>query len=125
MTVLGMYSEFREKFPSVTEKVDLQHIDYWGSLDSEQCYCWFESLAKTINSDMAKGEDPNTYTEIFEFLRSAYLKENDSVKNCIDVSFTENLFWEISVEKAEPFWLVFPDLLKGLYVAFHNRTPAA
>lgn len=123
MSVLEMYNEFREKFPKTTEKTDNEHIKFWGDIDPDFCYSWFESLAKTINLDMAKEVDPNEYKEVFEFLRSRFLQGDEKMKDCIDVSFTENLFWKIPFEKAQPYWTIFPDLLKGLYVNFHKRTP--
>lgn len=124
MSVLKMYSEFRTEFPNIATKADEIHIEFWGSLDPEYTYSWFESLAKALNREMRNGVEATTYKGVFEYFRKAYLFGGDEAKNCIDVSFTENLFWRVQPEKAIEYWSILPDLLKGLYVNFHNRTPA-
>ena len=124
MSVLEMYNEFRSEFPNIATKADEIHIKFWGSLDPEYTYSWFESLAKALNREMHNREEATTYTAVCEYFRKAYLFGDDEAKNCIDVSFTENLFWRVEPEKAKGYWSIFPDLLKDLYVNFHNRPPA-
>ncbi|WP_459874025.1 DUF7674 family protein [Endothiovibrio diazotrophicus] len=45
------------------------------------------------------------------------------VRNCIDVAFTENLFWQVKEENATPHWELLPSNLRDLHVGFHGRTP--
>jgi hypothetical protein len=123
MSVLDMYNDFRVKFPEITKKADEEHIISWGEIDPDFAYSWFESLAKAINQKMHKGAPAKEYKDVFEFLRKQYLFGDDKVKDCIDVSFTENLFWQVQPSKAKNYWLLFPDLLKDLYVNFHRRKP--
>ena len=119
-----MYNEFRAKFPETTEKVDKEFIRLWFELDPKLSYSWFESLANALNNEMNKSVPVSQYTAIYEFIRSNYLNGDKEVKNCIDVAFTENLFWQIKPEKAKPYWDSFPDVLKDLYIDFHNKKPA-
>ena len=60
---------------------------------------------------------------LFSFLVAAYEQGSEEVKSCIDVSFTENLFWNVPPDKVKPYWLLLPQRLKDLYVAFHQRAP--
>lgn len=115
MSVLNMYDDFRVKFPAITKKADEEHIKCWEVIDPEFAYAWFESLAKAINQDMHKGVAAQQYKDVFEFLRKQYLFGDNKVKDCIDVSFTENLFWQVQSSNAEHYWLLLPDLLKDLY----------
>jgi hypothetical protein len=45
------------------------------------------------------------------------------VRNCIDVSFVENLFWQVPANRAEGYWQQLPGPLKQLYLQFHRRAP--
>lgn len=72
---------------------------------------------------MEQAVNVKRYLDVFEYLRRKFLFGNDQEKECIDVAFTENLFWKIAPDKAKPYWQQFPPLLQDLYVAFHGRTP--
>ena len=122
--MLEMYDEFRAKFPELTKKADAEHIKNWDEIDPEFAYLWFGSLANAINQDMQNDVDAQQYKEIFDFLKLQYLSGDAKAKDCIDVSFTENMFWRVQPEKAKSYWLLFPDVLKELYVNFHHREPA-
>jgi len=123
MTVIELFEEFRNRFPDLSDRVDIEHEKSWGEVDPENSFCWFESLANVINSDMHAEVPPASYNDVFEFFRSSYLMGSDKVKECIDVSVTENMFWKVSPEKAKIFWDIFPALLQDLYIKFHGRAP--
>jgi len=123
MSVLEMYEEFRIKFPELTAKSDLEHCRIWGEVDPEFAYSWFGSLANTLNSQMSLNIDVQTYKNQFEFFRNKYVTGDSEVKNCIDVSFVENLFWQVMPEKALPYWQALPHPLKELYLNFHGKPP--
>ncbi len=121
--VLAMYEECRRQFPELTQKVDKEHIKQWDEVDPAFAYSWFESLANTINREMHDQINAKHYLPLFNYFRTQFLFGEDTVKNCIDVCFCENLFWQVPADKAQPYWRVFPDVLKQLYTNFHNRTP--
>ncbi len=123
MPVLALYNETRERFPELTAKADREHVKNWGELDPEFACSWFESLAKALNVEMSRKIPARKYAGIFRHLSSAYTNGDFEVRNCIDVSFTENLFWQIEEEKAELYWSLLPSNLKELYVAFHGKVP--
>lgn len=123
MPILEFYNETREKFPLITEKADREHIRIWDDLDPELAYLWFESLAKALNSEMSSEVSPIKYKGLFLYMSATFNDGDKEVRNCIDVAFTENLFWKISSVKAQPFWELLPSNLKDLYVNFHHRNP--
>ncbi|ASF47980.1 DUF7674 family protein [Methylovulum psychrotolerans] len=123
MPVLEMYEEFRVEFPELTAKSDIEHCKYWGEVDPEFAYSWFGSLANTLNKEMSRGIDVKTYKNQFEFFHSKYITGDSEVKNCIDVSFIENLFWQVVPEKALPYWQALPLPLKELYLDFYGHSP--
>ncbi len=61
MPVLAFYNETRERFPELTAKADWEHIKYWGELDQEFAYSWFESLAKALNEEMSRNIPAKKY----------------------------------------------------------------
>ncbi|MGF1688577.1 hypothetical protein L4C36_18135 [Photobacterium japonica] len=124
MLLLEMYEEFRIEFPGITAKADSIHVKQWGSLDPDDAYSWFESLANALNGEMRRGTAPTHYKDLFEYFRKKYLFEDDDIKNCIDVAFTENLFWQVNEEKSAPYWKQLPDTIKSLYKGFHGKSPA-
>jgi len=123
MPVLEMYNKARDRFPEVTGLADKEHLRNWGEPDPEFAYSWFESLANAINKQMVKGTSPQEYTGVFQFLSSEYSEGDSEARNCIDVAFTENLFWQVSPEQAAPYWSMLPANLKDLYIGFHRKPP--
>lgn len=117
------YVAFREQFPEFSSHADRELFKNWGESGDIAPYSWFHSLANAINRDMQSGSRLKEITDIFTYIEKAFLNGSDEVKNCIDVSFVENLFWQVSPKKAEPYWLGLPDTLKKLYVDFHAQPP--
>ena len=124
MDMNDFYFKIRNNFPEIAEAADADFVRKFDELDHEMNSLWFESLANSINSDMNNGISPQKYKTLFEFMRKSYLSESDEIKNCIDSSFIENLFWQVSKEKASAYWKALPDNLKELYVSFHSKQSA-
>lgn len=122
-SVYDLYDEIRIAFPGSFEDVDQRHIKQWGSLSADYTYSWFESLADTLNADMNQRLSSERYSKIVSFMAAALQSASPEVYRCIDVSFVENLFWQVSPSKAESYWDELPAPLRELYVAFHKRTP--
>jgi len=125
MSVSELYHSFRKEFPEVTLKADKLYLDSWDGIvgDDTSAHIWFASLADALNKEMDKGVSANTYKGLFEFIQIQYLHGSIGVKECIDVSFTENLFWQVAKDKTQKYWLILPDALKELYVTFHGVKP--
>ena len=122
-TILELYQAVRERFPEITTKADKEHINYWGNIDPEFAYSWFESLSKALNSEMLKGVSFKSHESLFSLITQSLAGCGKEVHTSIDVAFVENLFWQVPGPKAEPYWQELPGPLKELYVGFHHRTP--
>jgi hypothetical protein len=123
MNVLGMYHDFRKRFPEMTQAADARHIRVWDSIDDETAYSWFESLAGAINDQMSASEEVTDLSSIFSYFDELLRGSDEKVKNCIDVSFVENLFWEVQPSSAADAWDAMPHSMQQLYVRFHGRPP--
>lgn len=122
-TVLDLYNAVRDRFPEITAKADREHIKYWGELDPEFAYSWFHSLANALNGEMSRETDCRAHEELMVFISGALQGCSKEIHTCIDVSFVENLFWQVPGIKAEPHWNALPEALQELYLGFHNRAP--
>ncbi|MFV9657321.1 hypothetical protein ACNFCK_20740 [Pseudomonas sp. NY15366] len=120
---LDLYNCVRSNFPEITAKADREHIRLWSELDPEFAYSWFGSLANALNSEMCKGTNHGSHSELFIFISNSLENCTKEIHKCIDVSFTENLFWQVPSEKAAPYWHALPEPLKELYLGFHRRAP--
>jgi hypothetical protein len=122
-TVLELYVATRERFPVLAARADQLHGRRWDELAAESTHVWFESLAETINADMRTEVPFEEHEALFSSLVDAFERGSKEVRSCIDVSFTENLFWNVPPDKLKQYWLPLPQRLKDLYVAFHKRAP--
>lgn len=125
MHLLELFSTVRQRFPDISARADGLHERLWGKPTEESAYVWFESLANALNLEMASQVDPKVHKALLEFLDATLTEGADDLRNCLDVGFMENLFWQVASPKARPYWEVTPMRLRGLYVAFHGRTPLA
>ena len=122
-TVVDLYNVARNRFPEITEAADTIHKGTFGEPSPEFSYSWFENLANALNKDMNKGVSPSKHMKLFSFMNQALFTCGPEIKNCIDVAFVENLFWQVPSEKAEQYWAKLPPALKELYIGFHGRAP--
>ena len=119
-----MYDDFRSSFPELSANVDESQKKYLNEIALGTPFFWFECLATYINNEMSSEVDPKNYKPVFEYFRSNYLFSGAQVKECIDVSFIENLFHNVNSQKTEPYWVALPDLLKDMYFNFHQNRPS-
>ena len=120
--IVEMYEDFREQYPELTKIADAIHVAVWDRVD-EAIYCWFESLAEALNRQMGLADRNIDFTSAFSFFDGKYRKGSKDVRDCIDVSFVENLFWRVRQEDAAPVWDLLPEHLQELYLGFHGRPP--
>ncbi len=123
MSVLQMYHDFRKRFPEMTQAADARHIKVWDSVDDETAYSWFESLANSINDQLGTSSESIDLPSVFSFFEKQLQGTDMEVKNCIDVSFVENLFWEVQPNSASKAWGVLPNSMQKLYLNFHGKPP--
>ena len=117
-----LFDGVRERFPTLASLADGEHKRL--RFDVEPSSLWFESLSKAINLEMAGGVPAEVYAPFFSFLDAALESCCDEVRDCIDSSFVENLFWQVqSATQIRAYWDQMPSSLKALYVAFHGQEP--
>lgn len=122
--VVDLYQRVREKFPPISLSADRHFQKRWGdSLDVGIEYAWFEALADALNAEMQREVPYAIHGPLFQFIEGAFLQGADPVRKCIDVSFVENLFWQVPSRKCEPYWKQLPPNLRQLYTEFHRRDP--
>jgi hypothetical protein len=124
-TTSEFYCSARAKFPELAEKADREHVKYWGEAPTveESAYVWFESVSRALNNDMRGGAFIDESGTFFQFVADVLRASGEDVKRCIDASFVENLFWQVSPRKAAPYWQRLPQELKRLYLDFHSHSP--
>lgn len=125
MTLPELYNSVRERFPLISQKADGLHIQLWGPPEAGSPYVWFESLANAINLEIAAEVDPADYKALLNFLDKALASGSAELRDCLDVSFMENLFWRVACVKARPYWEVTPKRLREFHVALHGKGPVA
>lgn len=123
MDIKNMYDEFREQYPKLAEVVDIRHTEIWDSVGHETMFLWFETLSGALNDLMGIPEHQPQFDSIFQFFEKKFRTGDERVKNCIEVSLIENLFWEVRPENTGPVWAVLPKSLQQQYINFHGQPP--
>lgn len=123
MNVKEMSEDFRNQYPEITKAADTRHLEIWGRVEDEAAFVWFESLAYALNAQMGFPERGTDFPAIFNYFDTMLRAGSKEVKNCIDVSFVENLFWEVIPKNATPVWATLPKSLQQIYIDFHGRPP--
>ncbi|SFG17366.1 hypothetical protein SAMN05518865_10955 [Duganella sp. CF458] len=85
-------------------------------------YDWFDSAADALKEDMRREDSLVECSEFFKFVTNVFPSASEEVSQCIDVSFVENLFWQVPPAKAAAYWDKLPPL-QALYEGFHNKPP--
>lgn len=122
-SVVEFYQAIHHKFPDISKKTDLLFMNDWGKFLPEYAYSWFEKLAYALNSEMNNRVSFLVYKPLFYFFNAILQNANDEINTCIDVAFTENLFWQLPEDKSGQYWIDLPESIKCLYLAFHGRPP--
>lgn len=121
-TMHDLYAQVRERFPELASKADDEFTRL--GFEVEPSFLWFDSLAQALNIEMGKGVPAQDYESLFSFFASALASGESEVRECIDVSFVENLFWKVPSEpQIRAYWQRMPSSLQLLYIAFHGAEP--
>ena len=98
--LLQFYKATRERFPAIVALADERHVRDGWDLDDAFAYSWFQSLANMLNAHMCRMAGQKSCKTVFDYMRQQFLNGSLEVRNCIDVSFVENLFWGMPAAKA-------------------------
>ncbi len=121
-SLLILYQVFKSNFADLAQRADQRHLRVWGSVE-DSVYGWFECLAEEMNLDMRAGQQHQIHRAIFEFFRQQFMLGDESIKNCIEVAWLENLFWQVPAKLTASDWHALPLVFKQLYIGFHQKSP--
>lgn len=112
----------RQSFPEAAAKAD-DVLRCRGFDSNDEAYIiWFECLAEVTNQKMRSAES-EAVEKLFGFFSEQLTSASPPVKECIDVGYVENLFWQVPENTLKQFWPALPSRLKRLYSDFHGSAP--
>jgi len=123
MKKITLIKNVQTKFPELAALANQEHIYKFRDEEFELESLWFESFANSVNRAMSSENGIEACKSVFNYFGEAFEKEDQEIRNCIDVSFVENLFWKVSSEKCEIYWKYLPENLKHSYIGFHGKVP--
>lgn len=123
-SVRALYQLIRGSHPEIATRADKFHHRRWGdTLEEDFEYAWFEALADALNEQMRMLVPVEQHAALLQTMATAFGSGDQEIKECIDVSFVENLFWQVPERSAQTYWHQLPKPLTELYLAFHGKQP--
>lgn len=100
-----------------TDEIMCEH-----GLDSHENaeYLWVEALADVTNRQIRQRNQKKVTTQLL-FLSEQFEHGTDTVKNCIEVSYVENLMWNLNSEDKKWAWPQIPENFQRLYIAMWDQ----
>ncbi len=116
----GEISDFvgliRSQFPLASTRTDQLMVERGFEIENDLFYLWIEALADVTN-EFIQQKSESEIRCLFAFFSRRFDTENEKIKNCIEVSYVENLMFDAGNADAEWAWPYLPENLKRLYVA--------
>ena len=112
--------EIREMFPEASKLADRNHRDLGFEPEDEAFSIWLENFSKATDEYMNKDQSDEV-AQHFSFFSLKVRTGTPEIRQLIDVSYVENLFWSATNSSIEKYWPKLPQSLKDLYVQFHGR----
>ena len=106
----------RNALPNAAEKTDAIMHECGFESDEEAEYLWVEAFADVTNMYVHQ-RNQHEVEEQLRFFSEQFDRGTDTVKNCIDVSYVENLMWNLKAEDKKWVWHQIPENLQRLYIA--------
>jgi hypothetical protein len=118
--IRGFVKSIRQALPDAAAKTD--EIMRGRGFDSEEDaeFIWVEALADVTNMYIRRRNQEEVEREL-SFFSKQWDRGTDIVRNCIDVSYVENLLWDLASEDKEWAWPQIPENLQKLYVAMWGK----
>lgn len=118
----SFYQLVREKFKSDAEQAEKIYEGKGWEKEDEAYFIWFECFADVTNTMMRRYNE-NDVKNHFSFFLFHFESGTNIIKECVDVSYVENLFWELDKKTCKHFWPLLPKKMQVLYLKFHGRKP--
>jgi hypothetical protein len=106
----------RSQFPLASTRTDQLMAERGFEIEDDLLYLWIEALADVTN-EFIRQRSESEIRRLFAFFSFRFDTENEKIKNCIEVSYVENLMFNAGTADAKWTWPYFPENLKRLYVA--------
>ena len=113
----------RTGHPREAQQTDALMHDRGFPLDNAG-FLWVEALADVTNQLMCAGQS-DKIRALFQDIAGIYQDASDPVRDCIDVSYVENLFFDCPAKICKRYWPQLPDSLQRLYLKFHATAPGS
>jgi hypothetical protein len=96
----NLVMQLRERFPDDAYKTDQWLLERGFDQDDllEVTYAWMEAFADRT-TDAIKRRDTQVIKLHTDFISFCYLAGTDTIKELIDVGYSENLMWDIGTEE--------------------------
>lgn len=121
--IQDLVKNIRQALPGAADQTDRLMADSGFDQEEEAHYLWMEALAEVANELICQ-KDEGELKALLAHLSSEYDSGSGAVKNCIEVSFVENLLWDLEPDEKAWAWPRIPDNLAKLYTATQGK-PAA
>lgn len=111
-----LVQHIRSQLPAASISTDELMLERGYEIDDNLFNLWIEALADVTNT-FIKQKNEQEVIKHLAFFSSQLEKTSKKVKECIEVSYVENLMWNSVGEHKKWAWSLFPENLKRLYAA--------
>jgi hypothetical protein len=105
----------RSCFPNAARKTDEKMKNMGFDNEDKAYFTWIESFADITNALIHERMQVEVEKHLI-FFSQQFEIGSESVKNCIDVSYVENLMWNLDSEDKTWAWSLIPENLKSVYI---------
>jgi hypothetical protein len=110
----------RNALPDAAAKTDEIMRGRGFDSDEDAEYLWVEALADLTNIHIRQRNQTDLRKEL-AFFSMQIDQGTETVKNCINVSYVENLMFDLASEDKKWAWPQIPENLKKLYLAMWGK----
>lgn len=113
--------QIREAFPDDASWADVK-MQVQGFDMEEAPHVWIEQFSQRT-TELLKSADWFKAGRHFDVMSKILETADSATTRCIDVSYVENLMWDMDVEGKRQSWSCLPQNLRALYVAMWGERP--
>ena len=100
----GLVAALRSRFPADAALTDQWLRERgWDPTDGNTALTWVEAFADRT-TEAVKRRDAEAIREQTAFLAAAFRAEPDALRTIVDVSYAENLMWDVSADDKRWAW---------------------
>lgn len=110
----------RQELCDAAKKTDQIMLSRGFDPDGEFYYLWVEAFADTTNQ-LIRERNEQEFQKHLVFFSKQLDRGNDLIKKCIDVSYVENLMWNLENKDKKWAWPQIPKNLKRLYLVMWGK----